>query len=70
MIFKSIEPKTEIIDYSSYEKLLQRISSVHLSNIVDLHSQETLKFEESFLQTSESYYKQIEQLLHETIKEV
>jgi len=70
MLSKSVEPKTEVIDYSLYEKLLQRISSIELQNIADLHSEDSLAFEESFSKQSESYYKQIEQLIQETSKEV
>ncbi len=70
MLSMSIEPKNEQIDYSHYEKLLQKISSIQLDNIVHLQSQDSFQFEESFLQSSESYYKQIEQLLQETSKEV
>lgn len=70
MLSQSLEPKTEVIDYSQYEKLLQRISSIDLQNIADLHSEDSLTFEECFSQQSESYYKQIEQLIQETSKEV
>lgn len=70
MLSKPLEPKTEIIDYSLYEKLLQRISSIELQNITDLQTEDSLTFEESFSKQSESYYKQIEQLIQETSKEV
>ena len=70
MIAKYLDKQNDKIDYASYEKLLQKISSVHLENIIDLQSKSNMYFEESFSQVSESYYRKIEQIIKESIREV
>ena len=70
MIFQPLEKRNELLDYTAYEQLLQKITSVQLENITDLHSDNHIQFEESFLQISETYYQKIAQILRETNKEV
>ena len=70
MIKISIDEQQQKIDYSEYEKLLQKITSVQLEEIKSLQPSEQLQFNESWKNVSESYYKKIEDLLQGLDEEV
>ena len=70
MIKISIDEQQQKIDYSEYEKLLQKITSVQLEEIKTLQPSEQLQFYESWKNVSESYYKKIEDLLQGLDEEV
>ena len=69
MIKNISDKKQQGLDYSKYEYLLQRISSVQLENIASLKSCETFQFDESCKNVSATYYRKIQDLLN-NIKEV
>lgn len=57
-------------DFSSYEQKLQKITSVELTHLSDLHSSLIPTESNSFSHLAQSYFSLIEQILKEYHEEV
>ena len=57
-------------DYSSYEQKLQKINSVKLNHLNDLHTSLIPTESNSFSIMAQDYFTKIEQILKEYIEEV